>query len=132
MKKIISILSLICIFTLCLASCASLETYEENLGSDYDIEIASDDEIDELAKEFGVKADDYGISAVMYAKKTQGGYYAYVIQCESSGAAEELVEDLAYVVGIMDAAYSFDVEAVADGKFVLVGNADVVAAAMGE
>ena len=126
MKKIISLLLLVCTLAICLTSCASLKSYKKNLGKDYKTDTYDLDEIEELAEEFGIDADDYGISAIMEAKDKDKGYYAYIIQCKSSKKAEDLVDDLEDIVKLMDKYYSFDVDAVADGKFVLVGNKDVI------
>ena len=103
-----------------------MKLYEVKLGEDYKVSMYDEDEIEELAEEFGIDADDYGISKVMIAKDKDNGYYAYIIKCKSSKKAKELVDDLDYVVEIMNAYYSFDVDAVADGKYVLVGNEDVI------
>ena len=126
MKKIISSMLLLCTLMLCLASCASLKSYEKNLGDDYKLNNYDEDEIEDLAEDFDIDANDYGISAIVEAKDKDNKYYAYIIQCKSSKKAEELVEDLDDIVKLMDKYYSFDVDAVADGKFVLVGNEDVI------
>ena len=126
MKKIISLMLLLCTLTLCLAACASLKSYEKNLGDDYKLNTYDEDEIEDLAEGFSIDADDYGISAIVQAKDKDKGYYAYIIQCKSSKKAEELVADLDDIVKLMNKYYSFDVDAVADGKFVLVGNEDVI------
>ena len=126
MKKIISLMLLLCTLTLCLASCASLKSYEKNLGDDYKLNTYDEDEIEDLAEEFDIDADDYGISAIVEAKDKDKVYYAYIIQCKSSKKAEELVDDLDDIVKLMNKYYSFEVDAVADGKFVLVGNEDVI------
>ena len=126
MKKIIAFLLLTCTLTFCLASCSSLKSYENNLGDDYKIDHYDEDEIEELAEEFDIDADDYGIIAIIEAKDKDKGYYAYIIQCESSKKAEELVDDLEDIVKLMDQYSSYDIDAVADGKFVLVGNEDVI------
>lgn len=134
MKKIISILALVCIMTLCLVSCGkSLESYEKNLGDNYRITYLDDYEIDELADDFDVNADDYGIKGIMKAKSTStGSYYAYIIECGSSNKAANLVDDLAYYVNLMDYYYSFDVDAVTDSNFVLVGATSVINRALGK
>ena len=126
MKKIISSMLLLCTLMLCLASCASLKSYEKNLGDDYKLNDYDEDEIEDLAEKFDIDANDYGISAIVEAKDKDNGYYAYIIQCKSSKKAEELVEDLDDIVKLMNKYYSFDVDAVVDGKFVLVGNEDVI------
>ena len=126
MKQFISLMLLLCTLTLCLASCASLKSYEKNLGDDYKLNTYDEDEIEDLAEEFDIDADDYGISAIVEAKDKDKGYYAYIIQCKSSKKAEELVDDLDDIVKLMNKYYSFEVDAVADGKFVLVGNEDVI------
>ena len=126
MKKIIALLLLTLTLTISLASCSSMESYEKNLGDDYKVDIYDEDEIEELAETFDIDADDYGISSIMEAKDKKKGYHAYIIQCKSSKEAEELVDDLDDIVKAMDKYYSLDVDAVADGKFVLVGNEDVI------
>ena len=126
MKKIIALLLLTLTLTISLASCSSMKSYEKNLGDDYKVDIYDEDEIEELAETFDIDADDYGISSIMEAEDKDNGYYAYIIQCKSSKEAEQLVDDLDDIVKTMDKYYSFDVDAVADGKFVLVGNEDVI------
>ena len=126
MKKIIALLLLTLTLTISLASCSSMKSYEKNLGDDYKVDVYDEDEIEELVETFDIDADDYGISSIMEAEDKDNGYYAYIIQCKSSKKAEELVDDLDDIVKTMDKYYSFDVDAVADGKFVLVGNEDVI------
>ena len=126
MKKTICLLALFCAMAMLLAACTSLATYEENLGKDYKVRMFDVKEIDELAEEFDLDADDYGISSIMEAKDKEKGYYAYIIKCESRKMAEELVDDLDDVVELMEQYSYFDVDAVADGSFVLVGNEDVI------
>lgn len=126
MKKFIGFVLITLILMATLTSCVPMKLYEVKLGEDYKVSMYDEDEIEELAEEFGIDADDYGISKVMIAKDKDNGYYAYIIKCKSSKKAKELVDDLDYVVEIMNAYYSFDVDAVADGKYVLVGNEDVI------
>ena len=127
MKKIIVLLLLTLTLTIRLASCSSMKSYEKNLGDDYKVDIYDEDEIEELAEIFDIDADDYGISSIMEAEDRDKGYYAYIIQCKSNKMAEELVDDLDDIVKAMNKYYSYiDVDAVADGKFVLVGNEDVI------
>ena len=126
MKKFISLVLLTLTLAITLTSCSSMKSYEKNLGDDYKVDIHDEDEIEELAETFDLDADDYGISAIMEAEDRDKGYYAYIIQCKSNKMAEELVDDLDDIVKEMNKYYSFDVDAVADGKFVLVGNEDVI------
>ena len=126
MKKFISLILLTLTLAITLTSCSSMKSYEKNLGDDYKVDIYDEDEIEELAETFDIDTDDYGISAVMEAEDRDKGYYAYIIQCKSNKMAEELVDDLDDIVKAMNKYYSFDVDAVADGKFVLVGNEDVI------
>ena len=126
MKKFRSLILLTLTLAITLTSCSSMKSYEKNLGDDYKVDIYDEDEIEELAETFDIDTDDYGISAVMEAEDRDKGYYAYIIQCKSNKMAEELVDDLDDIVKAMNKYYSFDVDAVADGKFVLVGNEDVI------
>ena len=126
MKKIVKLLSLVCIVTLCLVSCASFNSYERHLKDDYKVKFLDEDDIEDLAENFDVDLDDYGISKVMEVTDKDKGYYAYIIKCKSGKKAEELADDLDDVVKVMNAYYSFDVDAVVDGKFVLIGNEDVI------
>lgn len=126
MKKFISLILLTLTLAITLTSCSSMKSYEKNLGDDYKVDIYDEDEIEELAETFDIDTDDYGISAVMEAEDRDKGYYAYIIQCKSNKMAKELVDDLDDIVKAMNKYYSFDVDAVADGKFVLVGNEDVI------
>ena len=132
MKKTIALLIIIITLTFVFASCASLDSYKDNLGEDYKTELYDKDEIEDLADRFDIDEEDYEISAVMYAKDRDKGYYAYFIECGSSVEAAELVKELEDVVDLMDSVYSFDVKAVADSNFVLIGNADVISAALDE
>ncbi len=124
MKKFIALLLLTLTLTISLASCTSMESYEKNLGDDYKVDIYDEDEIEALAEIFGIDADDYGISSIMEAKDKYNGYY--IFQCKSSKEAKQLVDYLDVIVKTPDKYSGFDVDAVADGKFVLVGNEDFI------
>ena len=125
-KRILATMVLVIMLALSLTSCASLESYKRNLGDDYDTELLSTKEIEELADTFDIDADDYGIVDIMRAEEEDGGYYAYFVECGSASEAEELAEDLEYYIEILDGYYSFKIKAEVDGKFVLAGNASVV------
>ena len=126
MKKIICLILLTLTLAITLTSCSSMKSYERNLGDGYKVEMYDEDEIEELAETFDIDADDYGISSIMEAEDRDKGYYAYIIKCKSKKMAEELVDDLDDIVKAMNNYYSLDVDAVADGKFVLVGNEVVI------
>lgn len=128
MKKIIGFLLLLCTLTLCLASCgtATLKSYEKNLGKNYKITAYDKDDIEDLAEKYSLDADDYGISAIIEAEHKNSGHDVIIIQCKSSKKAEELVYDLDLIVMLINLSPSFKVDAVADGKFVLVGSEDVI------
>ena len=131
MKKIISFLLIICTLALCFTSCASLKSYEKNLGKGYKTSELDEDEIEDLADTFDIDMDDYGVKAVIEAKDKKDGYSAYIIQCKSSKAAKELVDDLDDTLELMES-LSIEVDAVADGKYVIVGYEDVVDDALGK
>lgn len=125
-KRILATMVLVIMLALSLTSCASLDSYKRNLGDDYETELLTPGEIDDLADSFDVDADDYGIADIMHAEEKDGGYYAYFIECGSGSDAEDLAKDIEDTVEIMDRFYSFKVKAEVDGKFVLVGNASVI------
>ena len=130
MKKTLALLIVIITLTFVFASCASLDSYKENLGADYKTDLYDYDEIEELADDFDIDKEVYEISAVMYAKDRSHGYYAYFIECGSGNQAEALVSELQDVVKLMNKYYSFTVEAIADSKYVLVGHSDVIRVAL--
>ena len=125
-KRILATMVLVIMLALSLTSCASLDSYKRNLGDDYETELLSTKEIEELADTFDIDADDYGIVDIMRAEDEDKGYYAYFVQCGSASEAKELAEDLEYYIEILDGYYSFKIKAEVDGKFVLAGNASVV------
>ena len=130
MKRIFALLSLICTLTICLVSCASLESYEKNLGSGYTTDYYSEDEIEDLADAFDVDLPKYGVKAVMEATEKNTNFYAYFIECDSSKNAKKLANDLDETVEYLNKYYSkyytFEVIAKADGKYVLIGNEEVI------
>ena len=150
MKRIISlILAFVMLFAslvLTLSSCGSFieafksgfnlgyntSIYQGNLGDDYEIEIyevsdeAGEEEIQEIAGEFDVDYEDYGITLIMFVEDDATGDHAYFIFCESNEMAEEFAED------IEDIAKFYYYELVVDGNFVLVGEEDIVNTALGK
>ena len=125
-KRILATMVLVIMLALSLTSCASLDSYKRNLGDDYETELLSTKEIEELADELDIDADDYGIVDIMSAEEKDSGYYAYFIECGSASEAEDLAKDLEDYVEILDDYYSFKIKAEVDGKFVLVGNASAI------
>ena len=127
MKKVLSILVLAMVLVLMLTGCASFDRYEKNLGKYYTVYHYEDaDEIEDLADSFYVDADEYDISAVMEVEDDYYGYYAYIIECGSHIKANRLARELEDVAEMMGEYYDVDVVSDVDGKYVLVGNKEVV------
>ena len=118
MKKVTSLLALIlCVLmlTVSFASCANMDKYKDNLGSDYKIEI------------YGKVVDDYGIQKMILATNTKTSEFVMIVQCRSNRKAKDFSEDV-------DELYkSFGVfEVEVKGKFVFFGNEDAIKDALGE
>ena len=126
MKKFISLILLICTLSMCLASCASLKSFDRHLGRDYRTHTFDDDEIEDLAESFDIDVDDFGVKVVVQAKDRDKGYYAYIIKCKSRRKAKELASQLEDVADLLEKNYYYDVDVVAKGKYVLIGHEDVV------
>lgn len=132
MKRITNLLLLLCLVVFCLASCTSLNSYEDNLGKDYKVKIYEieddEDEIEDIAEDFDLDYEDYGIKAIIYAKDKDNSNPAYIIKCGSKKEAKELKSDLKdYINDEFRYDDDFDeIDVVIDGKFVLVGYEDVI------
>ena len=132
MKRITNLLLLLCLLVLCLASCTSLNSYEDNLGKDYKVKIYEieddEDEIEEIAEAFDLDYEDYGIKAIIYAKDKDNSAAAHIIKCGSKKEAKELKS---YLKDYINDEFRYDddfdeIDVVIDGKFVLVGYEDVI------
>ena len=132
MKRVTNLLLLLCLVVLCLASCTSLNSYEDNLGKDYKVKIYEieddEDEIEDIAEDFDLDYEDYGIKAIIYAKDKDNSNSAYIIKCGSKEEAKDLKSDLKdYIHDEFRYDDDFDeIDVVIDGKFVLVGYEDVI------
>ena len=119
MKKVTSLLALIlCVLmlTVSFASCANMDKYEDNLGSDYKIEIYGK-----------VVDDDYGIQKMILATNTKTSEFVMIAQCRSNRKAKDFAENV-------DELYkSFGVfEVEIKGKFVFFGSEDAIKDALGK
>ena len=119
MKKVTSLLALIlCVLmlTVSFVSCANMDQYEDNLGSDYKIEIYGK-----------VVDDDYSIQKMILATNTKTSEFVMIAQCRSNRKAKDFAENV-------DELYkSFGVfEVEIKGKFVFFGSEDAIKDALGE
>lgn len=128
MKKIISLVLLLCIACACLVSCgASSEDFIENLGAGYESEKLDAEGIAELEEEFGIKAEDYSIVEITAARNDDNEIY--IIECGSEDDAANLRAQMADYV----AKYSkYGVTDALDGEFYIIGNKEAVDAAIGK
>ena len=141
MKKILIALLVVCLSVVCLASCASMDSYIENLGDDYEFDILDRDEIEYLAKIYGIDEDDYYFVEVVEAyyegdeDESDDDRFAYIFEFEDDAEAERFLNEVKasemfeYIVEIYED--DFKVEAVADENYVLVGAASVINVALG-
>ena len=132
MKKIIALLLLICTFALCLVSCASMDKYEDNLGTKYEVEKLKKSEIKELAEDFDLDDDDYDIENALIAEHKNNGYTVCIFECKSSSKAKELEKDLEDVMDDINDYSSTPYYAVRKGKFVFAGNQKAIDNALGK
>ena len=131
-KRIISAIILVLMLALSLTSCAQLDSYKKNLGDEYEIEMLTSKEIDELLHNLSVEADDYIIVDIMLATNDLG-QLAYFIECESSDEAKKLTRDTEDAVEEGKNKYDCgEFKAELDGKFVLIGDAAIIDKAMGK
>ena len=134
MKRIFSLAIVVCMSIFCLASCASMENFKKNLEKDYDIiETADYADIDDLADEMYLEdIDDYDVKKVMFATHEDNGRMIYIIECGSNAKADKLLKDMDDAIEEIDNYYSFKVDAVVKGSFVLAGAKSAIEDALGE
>ena len=133
MKRIFSLAIVVCMSIFCLASCASMESFEKNLKKDYDIEIADLEAIEDLADEMDLDFDDYDVTEAMFGRHEDNGRIIYIIKCGSNAKAKKLLDDMDDTIKELDEYYlSFKVDAVVNGSFVLAGAESAIEDALGE
>ena len=128
MKKLTLLTITLLVLSLALIACSGgMNTYEKNLGEDYKIKHLDKDDIEDLADAFDIDSDDYAIKNAMRATHEDNGTYIIVFECSSESKAKELLNDLDYVVDMLDDYYSsIEIDAVRDDTFVFIGCEDVI------
>ena len=133
MKKLLAILLVLCM-CIGLAACAKMEDFEDNLGRDYEIENLSDDDMEYFAEYMDVDVDDFDVQDAIEATNEDTGVGVVIIECGSKKLAEELADEAGAIVKLLELSYSskysFDVET--KGAFVLIGEEDAIADALGD
>ena len=124
MKKVFLMSLCLLLAMLCLVSCASLKSYEKNLGSNYDVYELDEDDIEDYGDNYDLDIDDYKIKKGIEAEHEDKGYSVLILQCGSSKKAEELENDLKKKTKY------YEIER--DGKFVLIGSEKAVKKALGK
>jgi hypothetical protein len=125
MKKVTSLLALVlCVLmlTLSFASCANMDKYEKNLGSDYEIEEVEEDEIEELFEGLDLDAKDYGVKKAISAINEKTFKTVVIFQCGSSAKAKDLAKELEDATEVLGALVEVEVK----GNFVFLGNEDAI------
>ena len=113
--------------TVSFASCANMDKYKDNLGSDYKIETADDDEMEAFLALMGVDADDYEVEELVYAVNEDDFSSVMIIKCKKMSGAKDLAEEFEKIAEDSD-----EGEIVRKGSFVLVGDEDAVKDALGK
>ena len=133
MKKLIVMLLALCI-CLGLCACASMDKFEENLGSKYKIEKLDDDDLEDYAELLDLDVDDYNVIDAMEATHKKSGIGVMILECGSASDAEELAEDGEVMVELLESYYSskYSFDSVAEGRFVLIGEEDAIEDALGK
>ena len=140
MKKIFIALLVVCLSVVCLASCASMNSYIENLGDDYEFDILDSDDIEMLARSYGIDEDDYYFVEVVVAyyvgdeDEGDDDRYAYIFEFDDDAEAEKFAAEVKEFEMFEYAAeyYDFDIDAIVDENFVLVGAVSVINEALGD
>lgn len=134
MKKIVSIVLLLCVLCACLVSCGpTMEDFIKNFDVGYKIERYDSEKINDFADGYDLNAYDYGITAITKATSTgKGSHYAYIIECGSEDDAIHLNIDISDFVELYNKYYSFNVVSVVENEYVLIGAEDIVRIALGE
>ena len=130
MKKVTSLLALIlCVLmlTLSFASCANMDKYKDNLGSDYEIETAEDEEMEAFMKMLDLDAEKYGVEEMVSAYNKEAQISVMIIKCKNTSAAKDLVEEFEKVIE-----ESCEGKAENKGSFVFVGDEDAIKDALGK
>lgn len=130
MKKVTSLLALIlCVLmlTVSFASCANMDKFKDNLGSDYEIETAEEEEMKAFLTMLGLDADDYDIEEMAMATNKEDFSSVLIVKCKNTSTAKDLEKEFKELAEDSD-----EGEIVRKGSFVLVGDEDAVKDALGK
>ena len=135
MKKVLNMLILLVFLVCTLIACNSfntIESYEENLGSNYSITSLDATEIKSVVGEYADSTPSkYEIEIVHGAYSEGTTDLMYIFQCGSASDAKNFLEDLQ---NNMQETYGDGLgtlEFVRNGKFVLMGTPEAIQRALG-
>ena len=130
MKKVFLMSLCLLLGIVCLVSCASLENYEKNLGSNYKIEHLGleNEDLESHIDDWGVSVNDYTIEDAILAETIDGEYdWVIIIQFASSEEAEKFENDTSDYLSSDEY-----VQTQVEGKYVLCGEHSAVEKALGK
>lgn len=132
MKKVLALLLTLCL-CVTLSACATMETFESNLGDKYSKTILDDDDLEDYADLLDIEVDDYSIKSAIEAKHKTKYTSVVIIQCANNTKAKKLANDAEDIIGMLEntfsSAYSFDI--VVKSSFVLFGESTAIDDALG-
>ena len=123
MKKIISLMLVLCMSALCFISCGSIESYEKKLDrAGYDVEVLDNEDVEEFASMLGLKSEDYKIKSALSAESEDEKENVVIFECDSKDTATKFAEDISKVLKYIPG----DTKAESDGAFVLIGTEEAI------
>lgn len=133
MKKIVAFLLVVCL-CIGLCACASMDTFKDNLGSDYRKTELDDDDLEAYEEMLDIDADDYDVKSAIQAVHKKKGTTVVIIECGSNAKANELSDDAEDIIDFLkksySSSYSFGISV--EGRFVLLGEESAIEDALDE
>ena len=130
MKKILFTIICLVLVLASLSSCASIDSYIENLENHGDFEVTKirrDDEIDEIAAMVHLDPKDYGVKEIVYGHSGNSGVAigVVIVECGSKSKAKNLEKEVDEIVEYMKSLYPSNMYPISyerEGKFLIVGS----------